>query len=143
MIALAVSVAALFAHTAVASAASIEGSWVGITHHREGPLRPPVVISIERLSMGQQAGFVVYSATRGFPITCRGPVRYLGRSPRGGYRFLYRERNLAAIKKRNCTAGDHILLSRIPGGLFIRVSGRHWGGDVYFGHLRRLGRPLA
>jgi hypothetical protein len=98
-----------------------------------------VIVRVQHLRVGQRAGRFANPATLDQPA-CHGPIRYLGRSPRGGYRFLYRETNDAAVASGDCGVASHILLVPHGARLFMRDSDRHWypkDGGVVLGWLTR------
>ena len=129
------------AHAQPARADGIRGSWSGVTYQKIGGRgQSPIIVRVDHLRTGRRAGRVTYPRIPGSRHVCRGPIRYLGRSPRGGYRFLYRETNSAGVADGECGAGGHILLVRHGARLFIRDSDLQWppGGGVDLGLLTRL-----
>jgi hypothetical protein len=113
---------------APASATGIRGSWAGAGYVGRGPdrvLSDRVIVRVQRLRVGRRAGRVTLLGIESEPA-CHGPIRYLGRSPRGGYRFVYREMNDAAAARDECGVASHILLVPHGARLFMRDSDRHW-----------------
>jgi hypothetical protein len=113
---------------APARATGIRGNWAGAEYVGRGPDRvfsDRVIVRVQRLRVGRRAGRVTLLGIQGEPA-CHGPIRYLGRSPRGGYRFVYREMNDAAAARDECGVASHILLVPHGARLFMRDSDRHW-----------------
>lgn len=131
-------------HVDAAQAAGIRGSWRGMTYEKigGGGFSTPVIVRIAQLRAGHRAGRVIFPPIDASPMPCRGPIRYLGRSPRGGYRFLYRETNRKAVDSDDCSPASHILLVPHGSRLFIRDSDLQFSragiGGVDFGLLARI-----
>src|SRR3954447_10000580 len=75
---------------------SVYGTWSRVTYSGL------VSISVYHLRLGKRAGRATFPVAD-YSAPCGGPIRYLGRSRRGGYRFRYRE----TADPDECYAGSY------------------------------------
>ncbi len=123
------------------AAPPLRGTWHGTTYQKTGRdigFPNKVILRIGKLQVGHIGGHATYPPERDAPSSCHGPLRYLGRSPRGGYRFYYSETNSRARDDGECTDA-RILLVLHGARLFMRDSDRTTtaDGSVSLGSLYR------